>query len=37
MIAVDWGTTNFCAFRLGADGEILDRVSPSRNVPFAAS
>ena len=25
MIAVDWGTTNFRAFRLGADGEILDR------------
>lgn len=25
MIAVDWGTTNFRAFRLGADGAILDR------------
>lgn len=27
MIAVDWGTSNFRAFRLGEDGRILDRRS----------
>ena len=32
MIAVDWGTTNFRAFRLGADGTILDRRTAARGI-----
>jgi 2-dehydro-3-deoxygalactonokinase len=32
MIAVDWGTTNFRAYRLGADGAILDRGTAARGI-----
>lgn len=32
MIAVDWGTSNFRAFRLGAGGAILARHSSSRGI-----
>ena len=27
LIGLDWGTTSFRAYRLGADGHILDHVS----------
>jgi 2-dehydro-3-deoxygalactonokinase len=32
LIAVDWGTSNFRAFRLDADGAILSRRSSSRGI-----
>jgi 2-dehydro-3-deoxygalactonokinase len=32
MIGVDWGTSSFRAWRLGADGGILDRVSAPRGI-----
>jgi len=32
MIGVDWGTSSFRAFRLGADGSILDRRGCARGI-----
>lgn len=32
MIGVDWGTSSFRAWRMGADGTILDRVSAPRGI-----
>jgi 2-dehydro-3-deoxygalactonokinase len=32
MIGIDWGTTSFRAFRLGANGEIRDRRASARGV-----
>ena len=32
MIAVDWGTTSLRAFRLGADGAVLDRFEAPQGI-----
>lgn len=32
LIGLDWGTTSFRAYRLGADGQILDRVSSDAGI-----
>lgn len=32
MIAIDWGTSSFRAYRLGSDGRILDARSASRGI-----
>jgi 2-dehydro-3-deoxygalactonokinase len=32
MIGVDWGTSSFRAFRLDADGQVVDRIAASRGI-----
>src|SRR5271169_3309538 len=32
MIAIDWGTSSFRAYRVGADGATLDRRSSARGI-----
>ena len=32
MIGVDWGTSSFRAWRLGAAGDVLDRVAAPRGI-----
>ena len=34
MIGVDWGTSSFRAYRLGPDGQILDRTSAHSGIMF---
>lgn len=37
LIGIDWGTTSFRAWRMGAGGEVLDTVSDGRGILAAAA
>ncbi|MFD2813482.1 2-dehydro-3-deoxygalactonokinase [Paracoccus aerius] len=36
LIGIDWGTTSFRAWRMGAGGEVLDRVGDGPGILAAA-